>query len=90
MVFAPLIKLNIPPLTKMTLKTLIKIATFDVLQTDDWFPEAFDFPESEPLNERFGDYEFETMIVIMNLGTLWLVGLFCALMYLLHFALYRF
>jgi hypothetical protein len=87
-VFAPLIGINIPPLTKGTFKHLLTIATFDVLKTDDWFPILFNFSKSSPLNERFGEI-FETTILIMNLGTLWLVGIYCMIMYLLYFALYK-
>jgi hypothetical protein len=44
-----------------------------MLYTDDWFPKIFNFPEDEPLSEKFEKSNMETTYLIMNLGTLFVI-----------------
>jgi len=52
---------------------LIKAATFDILYTDSWFPAFFRFGDFESFNKKFEESNMETMNMIMNLGTLFIV-----------------
>ena len=42
-VLAPLIRLKFPGNTDEIFKNLSKAATFDILETDSWFPLLFNF-----------------------------------------------
>ena len=50
-VFNTLIKINFPGSATLIYGVLLKVATFDMLPTEDWFPHWFSLPETDPLNE---------------------------------------
>jgi len=54
-----------------------------VLYTDDWFPKLFSFKDLKPYNEKFEKMNLETMILIMNMGTLFVIFAVGVLQYLL-------
>jgi hypothetical protein len=73
MVTATLIRVKFPANAQSVFGTLTQAATFDVLYTDDWFPLVFGFGDLEPYNNQFEDNNLETMNLIMNLGSLFIV-----------------
>lgn len=65
------------------------MATFDILPTDDYFPVIFDLPDTGAINERFADVDYGSTILIMNLGTLFVVAVSMAANYLLYFCCHK-
>ena len=65
---------------------MITVATFDILPTDDMFPEIFtQLPEDvEPYSEKFDRLELGSPFTIMNMGTLLIIFLFYILLYMLY------
>ena len=77
-VFMPLIKVNYPGNARLINDKFIEIATFDIMPTDDIYPELLDFEldEEEPLNDNWDSCDFGTGVFIMNMGSLYLVFLY--------------
>ena len=72
-VFIPLVKIKFPANSLPIFGSLNEAATFDMLYTDNWFPIVFNFGEFEPFNQEFEAQNMETTVLIMNLGTLFVV-----------------
>jgi hypothetical protein len=84
-VFMPLINIMFPANAKLVNDSVMSIATFDLLPTDDIYPVIFDFEldAEEPLNDQWDACDFGTKNFIMNMGSLYLVFvylIFCLLM----------
>jgi len=68
----PLFKINFPDLSHEMVYSLITIATFDVLPTDDLFAATLAPPESEQTDQKFIDVGYGSNLMIVNLGTMFL------------------
>jgi hypothetical protein len=75
-VFFPLMMIRFPPNIMLFFKGLIQIATYEILYTDKWAPQVFSLTENEPVDSRFKELDFETKILILNMGTLYIFFLF--------------
>ena len=51
---------------------MLKIATFDIMPTDDIFGATIDPPESEQEDAKFVDVGYESNLFVVNLGTLFI------------------
>lgn len=61
-----------PPSALIFYNELTSIVVFDLIPTDDFFPQLFSFPDSEPLNDSFADFDFGRFW-IMNMGSLFII-----------------
>lgn len=56
---------------------MIPVATFDILPTDDFFPEFFpDLPEDDAFTDKFDRMDIGSRYLVMNMGTMLLVFTF--------------
>jgi hypothetical protein len=70
--FFPLINIKFPSVAYSVFKRMAKIAMFDFLQTENWFPGLFQIPEDE-YSERFADLDIGSMYFICVIGPLFIV-----------------
>ena len=84
-VHTPLVDVSFPENAKLVYKQMILVATFDVLPTDDWFPEWFDLPEADSFSESFADLNYDSAFLVVNLGTIFFVVIYYIIMYLAFF-----
>jgi hypothetical protein len=84
-IYFPLIDVKFSPTALLLYNQMTSIVTFDLVPTDDFFPQLFSFPETEPLSESFSDFDFGTFW-IMNMGSLFIM----IVVTLLQFPLYYF
>ena len=65
---------------------MITVAIFDILPTDDMYPEVFtQLPEDvDPYSEKFDRLDFGSPFIVMNLGTLFIIFLAYLLLYLVY------
>jgi hypothetical protein len=83
-VFIPMFNTKFPCNALGLFNSLITVATFDILPTDTYFPIIFNLPETKPINERFEDVDYGSTILLVNLGTLFVVAVGMAINYLLY------
>lgn len=69
----PLFFIEFPSLAIMMVNSLITIATFDVMPSDEVFELTIDAPEDEQEDEKFQDVDFESNYMILNMGTMFLM-----------------
>ena len=64
---------------------MIAVATFDILPTDDLFPEIFtQLPEEDAYTDKFDRLNYGSVFCIMNLGTMLVIFLTYLLLYLIY------
>ena len=76
-----MIPINFPGNVMVVNEQLLEIATFDIVPTDDFYPQIFnlDTDNMEPLNKHYEAANFETQNLLLNMGSLLLVLLFIKL-----------
>jgi len=84
-VYHPLLNLDFPANMLIVNYQLIDIATFDILPTDDFFPTVFNMntTDMQPLNDNYNDFRFETLNILLNMGSLYLVFLWILAQFLI-------
>ena len=84
-IHSPLINVQFPGNAFMIYDVMIAVATFDILPTDDFFPDIFTgLPEEDAFNDKFDRLNYGSVFCIMNLGTILIVFVFYLLLYLLY------
>ena len=74
-VMLPLFNISTPHNLEMVFKILMDIAAFDILPTDDIFGLVYKVEHTDPLSANFEAMGFESLWLIYNLGTLFLIAL---------------
>ena len=69
----PLFWMSFPDLSGMMVGSLITIATFDVMPSDDVFDATVEPPDDEQEDDKFAEIGFESNFMILNLGTMFLM-----------------
>jgi len=72
-VHLPLFKVEFPVYPKMLVESMITIATFDILPTDDIFAAMWIIPDEEEAASEYNDVGYESHFTIINLGMIFLV-----------------
>jgi len=83
-VFIPMFNTQFPTNARGLFENLIQVATFDILPTDDYFPLMFNLPDTGAINERFAEVDYGSTLLIMNLGTLFVVAFCMAINYMIY------
>ena len=78
-------KIIMPPNSIYLFGQLIDVATFDILPTDDWFPIIFNLPETGAIDESFEEVDFGSTLLLLNLGTLFIVGVSIVLSFIFYY-----
>jgi hypothetical protein len=78
-------KIKMPPNSIYLFGQLIDVATFDILPTDDWFPIIFNLPETGAIDESFEEVDFGSTLLLLNLGTLFIVGVSIVLSFIFYY-----
>ena len=69
----------------MIYEVMITVATFDILPTDDMFPEVLsEFPEEDPYTDKFDRLNYGWIFCVMNMGTMLIIFLVYCLLYLIY------
>ena len=86
-VYLPLISVKFPATANMLYKEIVKITTFDILPTDDFYPYLFSFNEDKfkAYNDSFEDFDFGSTIFIMNLGSLFFLMSLILIQFILYY-----
>ena len=86
-VFMPLIEIDFPMSCMLIYEQLIKVASFDLLSTDNWFPEFFSLPDVPPVSPYFENLDLD-VFVLCTLGTLFVFLVFAILQFILYWVVY--
>ena len=70
-VHLPLFSISVPANASMLIENLLKIATFDIIETEVAFGWLFEFPEEDEdlIKGDFGDSGYESAYTVNLLGT---------------------
>jgi hypothetical protein len=71
-IYFPLVDVKFPPTALLLYNQITQLVTFDLVPTDDYYPQIFDFPDNGTLNDDFADFDFKQHY-IMNMGSLFLM-----------------
>ena len=66
----PLLKIELPALCGLFFSYLMKIASFDLIPIDNYLDEHVEMTPRDPINNNFEAIGFESMYVIINLGSI--------------------
>ena len=66
----PLLRVELPALCGIFFSFLMKIAAFDPIPIDSYLDEYTAMPPRDPINNNFEAIGFESMYVIINLGSM--------------------
>ena len=70
----------------MIYEVMITVATFDILPTDDVFPEIFTLlPEEDAFTDKFDRLNYGSTFCIMNMGTMLIIFLGYTVLYFVYF-----
>ena len=84
-VHTSLIKVSFPANAFMIFEYMIPVATFDFLETDDFYPKIFStLPERDPFNTQFTRLKYDSMYMIINMGTLLMFFIWQILLYVTY------
>ena len=84
-IHSPLINVQFPGNAFMIYEVMIQVATFDILPTDDWFPIVLtELPEEDPYSDKFDRLNYGSVFTIMNMGTMLIIFLYYALLYVIY------
>ena len=64
-----------PAMAFLIYDVMISVATFEILPTDDIFPNIFSLPFDldEPFNDKFDRMDIGSRFIVMNMGTMFMV-----------------
>ena len=80
----PLLKIELPALCGIFFSYLMKIASFDLIPIDNYLDEHVDMTPRDPINNNFEAIGFESMYVIINLGSMLILFVLFPLLVLLE------
>ena len=80
-VHSPLINVQFPAIAFSLYEELIKVATYELLPTEELFPLFMDLPDLGYFNEKFQRLDYGYFYSTMNLGFMFLVFLFNLALY---------
>lgn len=81
----PLFTIEMPYNAQMFFKTLVSIASFDLLPVDFLNEFFFHFTETDPVSESFDEMGYETKSTIKNIGSLFYYLMFYIFLLLILF-----
>ena len=69
----------------MIYEVMITVATFDILPTDDFFPDIWpELPEVDAFTDKFDRLNYGSIFCIMNMGTMLLIFLYYMVLYIFY------
>ena len=84
-IHTPLINVQFPANAFLVYSVMIQVATFDFLPTDDIYPIFFtELPEDSPFTDKFDRMNIGSRYLVMNMGTMFLIFTFYAVLYVLY------
>jgi hypothetical protein len=81
LVYFPLSTVPFPATTMLLYQHIIEIVVFDILPTDDWYPDWFDLPLTEPFSPEFERFDYDSSLFIESAGPMWIFGVLLILKY---------
>jgi len=69
----PLIDLPYPPNIILFISKLMRIANFEVVETNDWLEEVFNLTPTDPYSSSFNALGYEKRNFVQNLGPIYFV-----------------
>ena len=81
----PLMNLQFPANAFLIYDMMISVATFDIIPTDDIFPNFFpDLPDENPFTDKFDRLNVGSRFLIMNMGTMLIIFGFYVLLFIVY------
>ena len=71
----PLFKNILPVNIAVIYNMLMKIAAFEMFQTEKIVDQMLDLPPTEPLTPNFGTVGFESLLLLYNLGSITVIAI---------------
>jgi len=86
----PLIDLPYPPNIIVFISKLMKIANFEVVETNDWLEEVFNLTPTDPYSNSFNVLDYEKRNFVQSLGPTYFVIVLAFIMLFVVGVLYTF
>jgi len=84
-VYMPLLGTEYPANASFLSGILASVASFDIINTDDFYMWMFSFAESESLSISFEELGFESMNFVMNMGSSFIILFLAPMAFILYY-----